>query len=100
MDSYIKGFHFIQDIVGLRWVPEIIFAIESGHTHFTSILESIDYLSDTELQRKLKTMVENNVVEKLTEEARPEYRLLPLGEELAHILYHFNDLGEKYFQKL
>lgn len=93
-----KGYEIIQSLVGSRWVPEILYAIESGSIRYSEIENSIPNISHTEMQRKLKMLVEKNVLEKTENSNQTEYHLTLFGDDLVHIFHHFDDLSIKYSQ--
>lgn len=93
-----NGFMIIQDLIKLRWVPEILKAIDLGNKHYSQILRSIPYLSHTELNRKLNILVEKRVIEKVEEGNSIYYSLLDFGGDLVHIFNHLEDIEEKYCQ--
>lgn len=93
-----NGFQILQDLIKLRWVPEILKSIELGNHQYSQILKSIPYMSHTELNRKLALLVEKNVVEKTIENNTIYYSLLNFGKDLVHIFNHLEDLEDKYFQ--
>ena len=95
-----KGFQIVHDLIKLRWVPEILMSICSGNQRYTDILESIPYMSHTELNRKLSILTERNVIDKKIEGDNTYYSLRKFGSELVHIFGHLEDLEEKYFQKI
>ncbi|MGX8794499.1 winged helix-turn-helix transcriptional regulator [Fusibacter sp. JL298sf-3] len=95
-----EGFHMIHDMVKLRWVPEIVASIHQGNHQFNDILRSINYLSNTELSRKLSVLVERNAVFKeASEDPFAGYFLTSFGEDLEHIFHHFEEMSEKYLVK-
>lgn len=94
-----NGFQIVQDLIKLRWVPEILKSIYSGNQRYTDILDSIPYMSHTELNRKLSILAERKVIDKTVEGDNTYYSLLNFGKELVHIFYHLEDLEEKYFQQ-
>lgn len=94
MTDYQKGLEVIQDLITKRWIPEILCSISQGNLNYTSILKSIQFLSQTELQRKLKILEEYKCIEKIEESS--EYHLTVFGEEVNHLFQHFYDLGKKY----
>jgi len=94
-----NGFQIVQDLIKLRWVPEILKSMYSGNQRYTDILDSIPYMSHTELNRKLSILTERNVIDKTVEGDNTYYSLLNFGKELVHIFYHLEDLEEKYFQQ-
>ncbi|WP_313164958.1 winged helix-turn-helix transcriptional regulator [Sedimentibacter sp.] len=80
-------------------MPEILKSIYSGNQRYTDILDSIPYMSHTELNRKLSILTERKVIDKTVEGDNTYYSLLNFGKELVHIFYHLEDLEEKYFQQ-
>ncbi|WIV11785.1 winged helix-turn-helix transcriptional regulator [Proteiniborus sp. MB09-C3] len=93
-----NGFQIVQDLIKLRWVPEILKSIQIGNQHYSEILRSIPYMSHTELNRKLNVLIEKNVIEKTVEDKTISYSLLSFGKDLVHIFGHLEDLEDKYFQ--
>lgn len=99
MEYKVKnGFQIVQDLIKLRWIPEILKSIDLGNTRYTEIKNSIPYISHTELNRKLNILTERKVIEKIEEEGISHYTLLNFGADLVHIFCHLEDLEEKYFQ--
>lgn len=96
MSKFTTGFEIIHEFIGLKWVPEILESIGNGNKRYTDILNSVPYLSHTELQRKLKILQEKNAISKKSFDIGSEYQLEPFGEDLLHIFKHFTELGEKY----
>ena len=97
--EYNYGFELVQEIIKLKWVPEILAAISEGYNGYNEILDSIPFLSNTELNRKLTVLVEKNAVEKcILADNRTSYSILPFGKDLDHIFKHLADLEEKYLR--
>lgn len=97
--NYDYGFELIHDIIKLKWVPEILGTIAAGYESYNEILESIPFLSSTELNRKLSLLVEKEAIKKdVFPENRTSYTLLPFGKDLDHIFGHFIALEEKYLR--
>ena len=96
MSQTTEGFKIIHDIIKLKWVPEVLNAIGTDGATYSEILRSIDYLSNTELNRKLAILLERKAVEKVETEGHSRYQLLPFGKDLDHIFRHFRDIEEKY----
>lgn len=94
MSEYQKGLEIIQDLISKRWIPEILCSISRGNSNFTSVLNSIEFLSNTELQRKLKVLEHYKCVEK--DWGNSSYVLTDFGREINHLFQHFYDLGKKY----
>ena len=83
-----NGFEIIQDLIKLRWVPEILKSISLGNRRYTEILESIPNLSHTELNRKLSLLIEKEVIVKVEDQNASYYKLLQFGGDLVHIFNH------------
>lgn len=96
MSGFTEGFAMIQDIIKLKWIPEILVAIDTGSTRYSELLSIIPYLSHTELQRKLHVLMERGVVVKSCEIENCRYTLTPFGDDLVHIFRHFQDLSVRY----
>lgn len=96
MSQTTDGFKIIQDIMKLKWVPEILSSIDHEGTTYTEILNKVDYLSNTELNRKLAILVERKAIKKVEEEWHTRYFMLPFGNDLNHIFRHFQDIETKY----
>lgn len=92
-----NGFQIIHDLIKLKWVPEILESIENGNFRYNELLQSIQYISHTELNRKLSTLVERKVIDKIVTGQNTSYRLMPFGEELVHIFHHLEKLEDRYF---
>lgn len=93
------GLRLMESVIGGRWNPMILFAIEQGATRFTDIRNNIEHISDTELIRKLSALQASGLVERLAidEEARRgEYALTGFGEDITHTLHHILDISLKH----
>lgn len=93
-----NGFEIVQDLIKLRWVPEILKSIELGNRHYSQILRSIPHLSHTELNRKLNILIKKRVIKRYENDGRIHYELKDFGKDLVHIFDHLEDLEEKYFK--
>ena len=91
-----EGFQLIHDIFRLRWIPEIIAVIGQGHHGYNEILGEIEFISNTELNRKLKLLIDRNVIDKVEDEGASGYYLNQFGKDLDHIFKHFVEMSEKY----
>lgn len=94
----LEGIRLMESIIGGRWNPMILFAIEQGANRFTDIKNSIDHISDTELARKLAGLVENRLVikDEESEARRSTYTLSPFGGDITHTLHHIMDISIKH----
>ncbi|VDN48850.1 Transcriptional regulator [Petrocella atlantisensis] len=96
MTTTNQGFEIIQDIMKLRWIPEILMTISMGYSNYSDILNHIEGLSHTELNRKLALLTEKKAIIKESDHIRSGYILTDFGSDLEHIFKHFLDIAEKY----
>lgn len=97
MNASLKGFEVIQEILAPRWIPEILQQISQGKSSYSQILSAIEYLSKTELTRKLKFLLDKGVIKKVdSADGHAHYQLSTFGQELDHIFNHLAELGERY----
>lgn len=64
MVEFNSKFQDIQDILRLKWIPEILASIDSGKNSFSVILINIPYISETELNRKIKALLTRHLIQK------------------------------------
>lgn len=93
-----NGFQIVQDLIKLRWVPEILKSIDMENQRYSEILRSIPHISHTELNRKLSILIEKNVISKKDNDNSMDYYLLDFGKDLVHIFKHLENLQDKYFK--
>jgi len=93
-----NGFQSLYELIKLRWVPEILKSIDLGNHRYTDILDSIPFMSHTELNRKLNILIKRGVIKKSVDNNNTHYSLLNFGEDLVHTFGHLEDLEEKYFR--
>ncbi len=94
------GLRLMETIIGGRWNPLILLALEAGAERFTDLKVYIPDISDTELQRKLLMLQNGGLVTKEPENQdarRRTYRLTPWGFEILHILHHILRIAGKRF---
>lgn len=95
MSQFTGGFTIIQDVIKLKWIPEILDEIEKGENSFSRILENTPYLSSMELTRKLKVLQERDIVIK---DDAGLYAMTTFGDDILHILRHLKELNDRYSQ--
>lgn len=96
MKNIRLGYEMLQDLIGSKWVPEILSEIEQGSNRYSDILHNIPFLSSTELRRKLRILQERNIIIRVEIDHHVTYSLAPFGEDLVHIFQHIEEISEKY----
>lgn len=83
--------HFQQaaELVGKRWNPQLVRALQSGVTRFSDLHDSIPPISDHVLSQRLKELESAGIVERTVTPSTPvgiAYRLTERGEGLANVM--------------
>jgi DNA-binding HxlR family transcriptional regulator len=98
-DPVCRHFLWAAGIVGQRWVPQIIRALEAGSTRFVEIRGGIPQISDHLLSQRLKAMEADGIVERRVTPSTPvriEYRLSKSGGELAQVMAELGAWAERW----
>lgn len=93
------GLRLMETIIGGRWNPMILFAIEQGASRYTDIRNNVEHISDTELQRKLGALMQSRLILKSSADEdtrKSEYALTQYGHDITHILHHIMDISIKH----
>jgi DNA-binding HxlR family transcriptional regulator len=97
--QFERGLRLMESIIGGRWNPMILFALEGGPCRFSDLKSRIEFISDTELQRKLGALTGSGLVTRCSPEEdarRGEYMLTGFGGEIAHTLRHILVISQKH----
>ena len=83
--------HFQQaaELVGKRWIPQIVRAMESGLTRFSEVRDAVSTISDHVLSQRLKELEAAGIIERTVTPSTPvgiAYRLTSRGEGLARVM--------------
>lgn len=76
-------------LLSKRWLTEVLFSIEEGNSHFSSLKEDLEHISDNILAARLKLLLQHELISKVKtpdSPARAAYSLTTKGEELSEIL--------------
>lgn len=76
------------DILNRKWVLQIICDMFFGKTRFSEFKEGRPELSNKALSRSLKFMEEQDLIEKVVDDASIEYFLTEKGKSLNKIIYY------------
>jgi DNA-binding HxlR family transcriptional regulator len=89
ISAYCHHFHRGMEMIGRRWVPEIVRALIAGKSRFSEFSSTIPGLSDRVLSERLKALEADGLVTRTVQPDTPvriEYRLTPKGEGLAEAI--------------
>lgn len=53
----------VQKLLKHKWVPIIIFCLNKGISTFNGLINQIEHLSNEQLSKSLKLLIENNVID-------------------------------------
>ncbi|EHQ28688.1 winged helix-turn-helix transcriptional regulator [Mucilaginibacter paludis] len=88
-------------LVSKRWLTEVLFSIEEGNNRFTSLKESLEYISDHILADRLRLLEQHGLINKSYLPGNPprtEYVLTSQGSELSDLLDGLCNFAENKMQ--
>jgi DNA-binding HxlR family transcriptional regulator len=94
-----KHFQRAAELVGQRWVPQIIYVLHGRALRYTEVKDSIPSISDALLSDRLRDLEEAKIVERHVEASTPvriTYSLSTRGEELATVLGELQVWAERW----
>ncbi len=78
------------NLLSKRWLTDVLFSIEEGHSRFSSLKEDMQFISDNMLANRLKLLEQygliNRLENKLEVPYRIEYSLTANGIKLSELL--------------
>jgi len=90
----------LLDLISKRWICEVLFAIEEGHSRFKNIREELKYISDAILSDRLKLLEKHDLIIRNSYDEIPprvEYTLSRKGAELSDFLDQLCKFSETVF---
>jgi len=94
-----QHFQRAADLIGKRWNPQVIRALEAGNSRFSVPKASIPFISDAVLSDRLKELEAADI---LTRDVQPEtpvridYRLTVRGQDLAKVMEKLGAWAERW----
>jgi len=88
-------------LLGQKWVPHIIYELQSGKRRFNELASAIGGCNSRTLRDRLKNLEELGIVSRNIIETMPpwvEYDLTKKGRELAEALSELESWGVKYME--
>jgi DNA-binding HxlR family transcriptional regulator len=84
-----QHFQRAAELVGRRWNPQIVRALQSGETRFTDLRNGIPSISDAVLSERLKELEAQGIVTRTVTPATPvriDYGLTERGLDLTKVM--------------
>lgn len=75
-----------SEVLAQRWVPLILREIMVGYHRFTEIRHALPLISPSVLSQRLKSLEDDGVIRRCSEQEGVSYHLTPAGEELRPIV--------------
>ena len=94
-----QHFQRAAELVGQRWVPQVIYVLMSGPARYSDIHVAIPGISDAMLSDRLKDLETARIITREVTPATPvriTYALTPRGEELAAVLGELQVWAERW----
>lgn len=94
-----RHFQRAAELVGKRWTPQVLRALESGAERFSEIREAVPAISDHVLSQRLKELEAAGIVARTVTPSIPvaiAYRLTERGEDLAKVMAELAAWAERY----
>ena len=94
-----QHFQRAAELVGQRWVPQVIYVLVSGPARYTAIHDAIPGISDAMLSDRLKDLEAERIITRDVEPTSPvriSYGLTERGAELATVLGELQVWAERW----
>ena len=94
-----QHFQRAAELVGQRWVPQVIYVLMAGPARYSDIHAAIPGISDAMLSDRLKDLESAKVITREVTPATPvriSYALTARGEELAAVLGELQVWAERW----
>jgi DNA-binding HxlR family transcriptional regulator len=94
-----KHFQKAAELVGKRWVPQVVHAMRQGPRRFSDLREGISSISDHVLSQRLKELELEGVVTRTVTPSTPvciTYGLTDRGEDLASVMSELQGWAERW----
>ena len=94
-----KHFQRAAELIGQRWVPQIIYALQGGPMRYSDLKVAIPQISDALLSDRLKDLEAERILTRTVEPNPPirvTYALTSRGAELAAVLGELQVWAERW----
>ena len=94
-----EHFQRAAELIGKRWNPQVVRALQSGATRFTDIRDTIPQISDALLSERLKELEAEGVVTRTVTPDTPvriDYQLTDRGRDLTKVVDELGRWAERW----
>jgi DNA-binding HxlR family transcriptional regulator len=94
-----ESFQRAVELVGKRWVPQIVWVLLDGPRRYSGIREAIPEISDTLLSERLRELERAGIVKRAVTPSTPvliEYALTERGRDLAGVVDGLSSWAERW----
>ncbi len=96
-----EHFQRAAELVGKRWTPQVIRALQTGAVRYTDLREAIPHISDTLLSERLKELEVAGIVTRTVTPDTPvriDYGLTERGRDLTKVFSELAAWAERWPQ--
>jgi DNA-binding HxlR family transcriptional regulator len=94
-----QHFQRAAELIGKRWNPQVVRALQSGATRFTDLRKGIPSISDAVLSERLKELEVQGIVTRTVTPDTPvriDYRLTERGRDLTKVMEELAQWAERW----
>jgi DNA-binding HxlR family transcriptional regulator len=98
-EALCQHFQRAADLIGRRWNPMILRALQSGVSRYSDLKAGIPQISDTVLSERLKELEAAGLLEREVTRAAPvrvDYRLTERGRDLCSVMTELAGWAERW----
>jgi DNA-binding HxlR family transcriptional regulator len=94
-----QHFQRAAELIGKRWNPQVVRALQSGATRFGELRNGIPQISDALLSERLKALEAEGIVTRTVTPDTPvriDYRLTERGRDLTKVMDELGRWAERW----
>jgi DNA-binding HxlR family transcriptional regulator len=94
-----ESFQRAAQLVGRRWVPQIVWVLLGGPRRYSSLRAAIPEISDTLLSERLRELERHGIVARTVTPTTPvliEYALTERGRQLAGVIEGLSTWADRW----
>ena len=94
-----QHFQKAAELVGKRWVPQVVHALRQGPARFSDLAEGVTAISDHVLSQRLKELEAEGIVTRTVTPSTPvciRYGLTERGQDLARVMSELQGWAERW----